>query len=277
MTKWVEFADLKFEISTKHALKLLGGTNLYRSKYVFVREVIQNAVDATMKRIYLTYLEKYDGDKENKDDRFLKWLVHEGKEIINDSAIHVTLSIENKRVKFVIEDKGIGISKDDVKRIASVEGKSDDERKFIHTMPEFFRPSGTFGIGLQSIFIVADEFEMITRTESEETKKVTFQNAKDGRGYITVSDFEKRNFVGTTLIVYLNQNYFTQEDLEINDFGFKVRPREKLIYRNLVSEVNNLDSENHMYDQVLAIVILIENIVVYLMHFYAQIMMIKTN
>ena len=240
--KWVEFADLKFEISTKHALKLLGGTNLYRSKYVFVREVIQNAVDATMKRIYLTYLEQYDGDKENKDDRFLKWLVHEGKEIINDSAIHVTLSIENKRVKFVIEDKGIGISKDDVKRIASVEGKSDDERKFIHTMPEFFRPSGTFGIGLQSIFIVADEFEMITRTESEETKKITFQNAKDGRGYITVSDFEKRNFVGTTLIVYLNQNYFTQEDLEINDFGFKVRPREEVIYRNLVSKVNNLDS-----------------------------------
>lgn len=240
--KWVEFADLKFEISTKHALKLLGGTNLYKSKYVFVREVIQNAVDATMKRIYLTYLEQYDGDKENKDDRFLKWLVHEGKEIINDSAIHVTLSIENKRVKFVIEDKGIGISKGDVKRIASVEGKSDDEMNFIHTMPEFFRPSGTFGIGLQSIFIVADEFEMITRTESEETKKITFQNAKDGRGYITVSDFEKRNSVGTTLIVYLNQNYFTQEDLGINDFGFKVRPREELIYYNLISEINNRPS-----------------------------------
>lgn len=241
--KWVEFADLKFEISTKHALKLLGGTNLYRSKYVFVREVIQNAVDATMKRIYLTYLEQYDGDKENKDDRFLKWLVHEGKEIINDSAIHVTLSIENKRVKFVIEDKGIGISKDDVKRIASVEGKSDDERNFIHTMPEFFRPSGTFGIGLQSIFIVADEFEMITRTESEKTKKITFQNAKDGRGYITVSDCKKRNSIGTTVTVYLNQEYFTQEDLDISDFGFKVRPREELIYRNLVSEVNNLDLE----------------------------------
>ena len=45
------------------------------------------------------------------------------------------------------------------------------------------------------------------------------------------------------MTVYLNQNYFTQEDLGINDFGFKVRPREELIYRSLVSEVNNLDSE----------------------------------
>ena len=50
-SKWLEFADLKFEISTVHALDLLAGTSLYTNKYTFIREIIQNAVDATMKRM----------------------------------------------------------------------------------------------------------------------------------------------------------------------------------------------------------------------------------
>lgn len=237
-TKWLEFADVKFEISTKHALKLLGSTALYKSKYTFVRELIQNAVDATMKRIYLIYLER----EEEKDDKaFLEWILDNINEILK-FQIDITLSIENKKVKFVIEDKGTGISREDIKRIASVEGKSDAEREFIGSMPEFFRPSGTFGIGLQSVFAVADYFEAVTRTEEEKTKKITFQDAKDGRGYINVTDSKRRNSVGTTVTVFLNPNRFTQEYLGVNDYAFKVRPKEELIYYNLISEINNLDS-----------------------------------
>lgn len=237
-TKWLEFADVKFEISTKHALKLLGSTALYKSKYTFVRELIQNAVDATMKRIYLIYLER----EEEKDDKaFLEWILENINEILK-FQIDITLSIENKKVKFVIEDKGTGISREDIKKIASVEGKSDDEREFIGSMPEFFRPSGTFGIGLQSVFAVADYFEVVTRTEEEKTKKITFQDAKDGRGYINVTDSKRRNSIGTTVTVFLNPDRFDQEYLGINDYAFKVRPKEELIYYNLVSEINNWDS-----------------------------------
>ena len=237
-TKWLEFADTKFGITTRHALKLLGSTVLYKSKYTFVRELIQNAVDATMKRVYLEYIEQ--GNK--KDDKlFLEWIIRNIKEIDN-LQINVAISIEGEFVKFVIEDKGCGITKEDIKRIANVEGKSESEREFIQLMPEFFRPSGTFGIGLQSVFSVADYFEAITRTEAEETKKITFQDAKDGRGYINVEDCERRNSIGTTVTVLLNPNRFTQEDLSVNDYAFKVYPKEQLIYWDIISKVNNIHS-----------------------------------
>ncbi len=235
-TKWIEFVDLKFEISSKHALKLLAGTDLYRSKYVFVRELIQNAVDATMIRIYSQYLEQ----EQNADsDKFLQWLMKNTQEI-EKLAINATISIEDKKVKFVIEDKGIGISKVALKRIANVEGKSESERELIESMPEFFRPSGTFGIGIQSVFAVADHFEIITRTESESTKKIIFHDVKDGRGYINVSDGDKRSSIGTTVIVYLNPYYFNQEDIGVNDYIYKVQPKEEIIYRSFISNINNV-------------------------------------
>lgn len=236
-TKWIEFADLKFDISTKHSLKLLSGTSLYRNKFTFVRELIQNAVDATMKRLYLMFWEQ---GHESSDSELLKWLINNQK-VVQEFEIKVTLSIENGEAKFVIEDQGTGISSFDLKRIANVSGKSDKEKEFIQNMPEFFRPSGAFGIGLQSVFAVANSFSIITRTEDEETKLITFQDAQDGRGYINVSDCDRRKSVGTTVIVSLDNNRFLQEDLHINDFAFKVYPREKHIYQSMIAAMCNTD------------------------------------
>lgn len=243
-SKWLEFADLKFEISTVRALDLLAGTSLYTNKYTFIREIIQNAVDATMKRIYLQYLEQNEDEK--SEDKFLEWLVS-SKINIEDYTVNVSISIEDKKVKMVFEDRGVGISTDDIKRIANVSGKSEEERKFIETMPEFYRPSGTFGIGIQSIFSVAKEFTVITRTESEKTKRIIFQGSHNGKGYITVSDDEERKFVGTTVIVYLEENYFTQDDLRINDFVYKVYPKEEIIYNSIIQKLDNVSTKRWIF------------------------------
>ncbi len=243
-SKWLEFADLKFEISTVRALDLLAGTSLYTNKYTFIREIIQNAVDATMKRIYLQYLEQNEDEK--SEDKFLEWLVSPQINI-EDYTVNVTISIEKKKVKMVFEDRGVGISTDDIKRIANVSGKSEEERKFIETMPEFYRPSGTFGIGIQSIFSVAKEFTVITRTESEKTKRIIFQGSQNGKGYITVSDGIDRKSVGTTVVVCLEENYFNQEDLHINDFNYKVYPKEELIYRAIKEVVDNISTQGWIF------------------------------
>jgi hypothetical protein len=47
-TNWTEYSDLKFNISQKRAIELLQGANIYKSKFVFLREIIQNAIDSSL-------------------------------------------------------------------------------------------------------------------------------------------------------------------------------------------------------------------------------------
>ena len=50
--KWLQFANTKFEIPTKRALDILKGSRIYRNKFVCIREIIQNGIDATLLRIF---------------------------------------------------------------------------------------------------------------------------------------------------------------------------------------------------------------------------------
>ena len=50
------------------------------------------------------------------EDKFLEWLVSPQINI-EDYTVNVTISIEKKKVKMVFEDRGVGISTDDIKEL----------------------------------------------------------------------------------------------------------------------------------------------------------------
>ena len=231
--KWLDLADAKFEISTSHALKLLGGI-IYNDKFHFVQELIQNAVDATIIRLYNEYID--DGNSNTDIKQLLKWL---GEKDLSQYEIKGFLTIENQTVKFVLNDNGTGISTKDIYRISGVSGKTKEKREFIESMPAFFRPSGIFGIGLQSVFSVADSFEAITRTENEETKRIIFQDVSRGRGYINVTDCKRRSRIGTTIVVYLNSEKFSRSEYGVNDFIYTFKPHENIILEKLIRKITN--------------------------------------
>lgn len=241
--KWIDLADAKFEISTSHALKLLGGI-IYNDKFHFVKELIQNAVDSTIIRLYQEFIDEGNSKVDRK--HLLEWLMEKD---LKQYEVKAILTIENNTVKFVLDDNGTGISKEDIYRIAGVSGKTQSKKEFIDSMPDFFRPSGAFGIGLQSVFSVADSFEAVTRTENEETKKIIFQDASKGKGYINVTDCKKRSRIGTTITVYLNLEKFSPNEYNVNDFIYNVKPHEEIIIEKMIYKLTNAKEWTSKFDR----------------------------
>lgn len=222
-----ELVTAKFNIPQKRAFEILEGANLYNCRYAFLREFLQNAVDATkleywkecvgaanfyksggMKMFKSPYdLQKYvsienfpiviemEICKKNQEKEIS--LVRSSDVAELDEGLH---SQDSYGVNVVIKDFGIGISQESLHRIAQVGTSLDKEKKFIREMPEWLKPTAEFGVGLQSAFLVTNSFKCITHTRSDERYEITFGSAvlKQYEGYINVKPLKRSEMVDDT-------------------------------------------------------------------------------
>ena len=148
----------QFEVDTDRAMHLLEGSNLYNHPAQCMREVFQNAVDATYLRIYC---EHFRGKQITKNSfrEFCSYCAN------SDYQISVEVKHEEGQLKFRISDKGIGMDKEDLRFIAKIgsSGKNTEREQLIKEMPDWMRPSGTFGIGFQSLFLMTNEVKLTTQ------------------------------------------------------------------------------------------------------------------
>lgn len=158
-----------FSIDANKAIELLQGNNLYESKFACVRELLQNAVDATLLRIWLTNKTKYDtGFWTSPDTKELRALF--GSAVISVNLIESThtKSEENKKSLWTltVRDEGTGISRKDLEYMLSIGGSQHNKsrQREINQMPEWMKPSGTFGIGLQSVFMLCNDVSILTKS-----------------------------------------------------------------------------------------------------------------
>ena len=72
----------------------------------------------------------------------------------------------------------------------------------VESMPLWLRPTAGFGIGLQSIFLIADEFEIYSKAAGNDDiyAKVT---SRRKNGYVQISKSDVRNEQGTEIHVVL--------------------------------------------------------------------------
>ncbi len=156
-------------------LELVRGTGFYSSKFDAIREILQNAVDSTLHRLWI----------ENKNK--IKYLNPTSPELLKIyDKYSIDISFEPHKEKngiwvLKVKDQGTGISFNDLKYMLELgsSSKNKEKAKRVAEMPMWFKPSGVFGIGLQSGFLLSNEFMLITHSMlDQQAVKITFNKEK---------------------------------------------------------------------------------------------------
>lgn len=163
--------DHKFQINLGGIIDLLSN-HLYSSPSVYVRELLQNGVDAISAR------RQIDPD-------------HEGR-----LSLEVAPT-DTGRPQLVFSDNGIGLTEDETHQFLSTIGESSKRGDVIERRGDFI---GQFGIGLLSCFVVSDEIVMITKSARAGSPTVEWRGRADGT-YSTVTREDDDMPAGTTVFL----------------------------------------------------------------------------
>lgn len=184
-----------FKVNEEAILKLVRGAGLYSSKYDSIREILQNATDATLHKVWLDHKETIKTAHLN-DPKI--------QEIYNQYKIDVSFAPNPTNDKYWIlkvTDKGIGISFDDLKQMLEIGSsfKNKSKQNRLKEMPMWFRPSGVFGIGLQSAYLLSHKFTIITRSAIDDQKlKIKFNKKRQS---VVIEKITEHIDIGTQFII----------------------------------------------------------------------------
>lgn len=194
----------KFAVDTDKALELLKGAGIYEGAYQCIREILQNAVDATLLRIWMEYKDSEEFDFSTPN------LLNTKRELFDDYPIKIEITEKNvedgfKVWDFSVTDNGIGLSTHDLTYLMNTGSSSKNIKrsKLVNSMPYWLRPSGIFGIGFQSIFMLTEEVTLETKSFfNEEFQIITLNSpnsAKDGGILIKKEKTSHKRKPGTVL------------------------------------------------------------------------------
>ena len=122
---------------------------LYSDHEIFLRELISNATDATLKLKHLSNIGEF------KDD-------------YGDPLIEVKIDKKNKRLHII--DQGIGMTGDEIKKYINEVAFSGAE-EFLEKYKDSAKDSGIighFGLGFYSAFMVSDSVEIISKSHKKD-------------------------------------------------------------------------------------------------------------
>ncbi len=154
---------------------------LYSDQEIFLRELISNAVDATVK---------------------LKTLASKGvvKGEIGDTTIEILLDNEAKTL--TIRDKGIGMSEEEAQKYLNQVAFSSAQ-EFLDKYQGEASIIGHFGLGFYSAFMVAKKVEVVTKTWQENFSAVKW--SCEGNPEYSIEEVEK-NERGTDIILHISDD-----------------------------------------------------------------------
>lgn len=240
----LDLAMTRFQISRSKAFSLLQGENIYSGYFPFVRELLQNAIDSTKIQCYKDYMTSTKFRLVQRDENTNIPSIANISDIINPveypikiimkcgrqkkdgtfEEIDIAQVPEKERdgeqygIQFSIEDYGTGINTDSIRAISHVGSSYRGRKKLLREMPDWLRPTGEFGIGLQSVFLVSDKFYCDTYVRNGERYSIEFLTGANGeKGYINVeprNPEEEPMAYGTKFKVFISHDKKKQR----NDF-----------------------------------------------------------
>ncbi len=163
---------------------------LYSDNEIFLRELVSNAVDATLKLQTLSSMGKVEGD-------------------LGDLTIDIHL--EPKKKQLIISDKGIGMTSDEVERyINNIAFSGANEFLNKYKEVDAAKLIGHFGLGFYSAFMVSDKVEIETKSY-QDAPAVHWEC--EGSTTFTLEEGNKKER-GTDIILHISDD--TAEFLEEN-------------------------------------------------------------
>ena len=157
---------------------------LYSDHEIFLRELISNATDATLKLKHLCQ-------------------IGEAKVPYGNPLIEVKVDKEGKKIHII--DQGIGMTQEEVEKYINQIAFSGAE-EFLNKYKDTAKDAGIighFGLGFYSAFMVADKVEILTRSFQEGSQAVRWEC--DGSPAYSIEPIEKEGH-GTEIILHIAED-----------------------------------------------------------------------
>lgn len=204
-----------FTVNKKKLINLLIGTSIYDSEKDFLREYLQNALDASKVQLWLDLKSgRYEHQKNPKVTEWKELTPFDLEQTVYDNYkidIAVEWNKSKDKIRLKIQDRGIGIESNYLKFLTNVGTgwKSRDEyTEELKEMVRWLYPTGGFGIGIQSAFMVTDTVEIFTKSEKDScAHRIILQNPGKG-GNISSEKIFNYHVRGTTVTIELEAEKF---------------------------------------------------------------------
>ncbi|MEM9836517.1 MAG: molecular chaperone HtpG, partial [Bacteroidota bacterium] len=170
----------KIQVQTENIFPIIKKF-LYSDQEIFLRELIANATDASMKLRTLNAKGAFNGD-------------------LSDLQIEVKIDADAKTL--TISDRGIGMTEDEVKKYLNQVALSSAQ-EFVDKYQDDASVIGHFGLGFYSAFMVADKVEVVTKSYQESNDSVKWTCEGDPSYKINKGKREER---GTDVILYISED-----------------------------------------------------------------------
>lgn len=178
----------KFKAEVNQLLDILVHS-LYTNKEIFLRELISNASDA-LDKVRFELTSGADVTDKNLD-------------------LEINIKLDKDKKLLTISDTGIGMTRDEIiKNIGTIarSGSADFLKQLAKDAEKKDVSSiiGKFGVGFYSVFMVAEEVVIKTKSYIQDEPPVEWRSK--GMGSFQISDLDEKQKRGTTIEVHLKED-----------------------------------------------------------------------
>lgn len=250
----LEDKHIQFIFPSQKAYTFIENNHLYDDQLIFIREFIQNSLDALKlkfwhqlregiydRQIYKECLSNITNEEGEIDYAKLQPFDFIDYDIYEDYEVRIIIEHQDgeKTAKFIIEDNGIGISIDDINaKIVETstswnrEGSNED----LNGIPVWLYPTGRFGIGIHTAFSLVDRIYIQTKPENNrKSYEITLHPGKKD-GYVFVSacnetlSFCRKKGSGTRIEIIIDIEKYKNQNEKYEDNPFIEHPKSKMCF-----------------------------------------------
>ena len=231
----------KFKLDRVKLLDLFKGNNIYATNFDFIREIVQNGMDANRIALYqelqsgikrLFYLKDPELELSEIKPFDLKKQAYDSFpiEIIISECLDERGKRNSKKFCLKIKDVGIGIDEQGISALANIGmgwKKRPNFDEIINDMRQWLKPTGGFGIGIHSAFMAldkTDKIELLTRTEENEGYKIIIQQndpQDESNDDIVVKYDKEKHDRGTEVSLALSFDKFNSDKVILDNYEVK--------------------------------------------------------